>query len=152
MNESHEKIMEILKASDITGRATFPPNVSHLLEGEFVKYDPGQSMTMRFPVKSEFDNPFHITFGGVYGMYFDMAFGPFSGLVTNAATTSLDLNITFLKPLSVADKYVTVIAEVVSLSKQFLILEGKAYKGDKPTLIATANSRMMIFDPNRMKL
>lgn len=152
MSEGHEEIMKMLKASDVTGRASFPPNVSYLLEGEFIKYEPGQSMTMRFPVKSEFDNPFHITFGGVYGMYFDMAFGPFSGLVTKAATTSLDLNVCFLKPLSTADKYVTVRAEVVSQSKQFLILEGKAYKGDPSTLIATATSRMMIFDPKRMKL
>ena len=86
------------------------------------------------------------------GMYFDMAFGPFSSLVSKGATTSLDLNVTFLKPLSVADEFVVVKAQVVSLSKQFLILEGKAYKGVGATLMATCTSRLMIFDAKRMKI
>jgi acyl-coenzyme A thioesterase PaaI-like protein len=104
---------------------------------------------MRFPIKPEFDNPFHITFGGVYGMFFDMVFGPFSSMETGVGTTSLDLNINFIKPISVADQFVTVKATIVSKSKQFIILEGNAFKGEN-VLVATCTSRMMIIDPNRM--
>jgi len=82
-------------------------------------------------------------------MYFDMAFGPFSGLITNAATTSLDLNVTYIKPLMVRDEYVHVKAYVISQSKQYLNVRGEAFKGDN-ILVATATSRMKIIDPTRM--
>jgi acyl-coenzyme A thioesterase PaaI-like protein len=142
-------LAEKAKAIDPSGRANFPPKVANLLNGELVDYQAGESMTMRFPIKPEFDNPFHITFGGVYGMFFDMVFGPFSSIETGIGTTSLDLNVSFIKSVSVADKYVTVKATIISQSKQFIILEGRAYKGDN-ILVATCSSRMMIIDPKRM--
>lgn len=142
-------LAEKTKAIDPTGSATFPPRVANLLNGELVDYVAGESMIMRFPIKPEFDNPFHITFGGVYGMFFDMVFGPFSSLETGVGTTSLDLNINFIKPITVADKHVIVKATIVSKSNQFIILEGKAFKGDN-ILVATCSSRMMIIDPKRI--
>ena len=62
----------------------------------------------------------------------------------------MDLNICFLKPLSPRDKEVIIEVEVVSHTKTYLILHGKAYKGDN-ILVATANSRMLIMDINKMK-
>ena len=145
-----EDVFNLLKINDTSGMAQFPPNVAELLEMEFVSYDDEEKVIQaRMPIKPEFNNPFHITFGGTYAMYFDMAFGPFSGLVTQAATTSLDLNITYIKPLTVKDEYVDVKAYVVSQSKQYLNVRGEAYKGNN-ILVATATSRMMIFDPMRM--
>ncbi len=132
-------------------QAQFPPNVAKLLGMEFISYDDhDQIMHIRMPIKPEFNNPINITFGGTHGMYFDMAYGPFSGLVTKAATTSLDLNVTFIKPLMVSDDYVHVKAYVISQSKQFLNLRGEAYKAEG-TLVATSTSRMMILDSNRIK-
>ena len=127
------------------GDLLFPPPVAKLLEGEVIDYQKGQSMTMRFPIKEEYNNPFKITFGGVYAMFFDMAFGPFSSIEAEAGTTSLDLNVSFIKPLSVQDEYVTVVANIVNRSRQFLIMEGKAYKGDQ-ILVATCTSRMLILN------
>ncbi len=145
-----EEIFGLLKKSDPSGMGQFPPNVAQLLEIEFISYD-DELLTIdaRMPIKPEFNNPFHITFGGTYGMYFDMAFGPFSGLITNAATTSLDLNITYIKPLMVKDEHVYIHAIVVSQSKQYLNLRGEAKKVDG-TLVATATSRMKIIDPTRL--
>ena len=146
-----EEVFDRLMETVPSGIAQFPPNVAKLLEVEFISYDDqAQIMHVRMPIKPEFNNPLHITFGGTYGMYFDMAFGPFSGLVTLVGTTSLDLNITYIKPLTVADKYCYVKAYVVSRSKQFLNLRGEAQKEDG-TLVATATSRMMIIDPTRIK-
>ncbi len=145
-----EELFKLLSVSVDSDKAQFPPKVFELLKGEFIEYVEGKSIKMRYPIQTKFDNPFHITFGGTLGMYFDMTFGPFSGLVTQAATTSLDLNICFLKTLSIADEYVYINAHVVSQSKQFLTLRADAYKGDN-ILVGTATSRMMIFNPNRIK-
>ena len=133
------------------GKAEFPPKVAKLLDLEFISYDDQeQIMHIRMPIKPEFDNPFNVTFGGTFGMYFDMCFGPFSGLITRAAATSLDLNVTYIKPIMVSDQYIHVKGYVNSQSRQFLNLRGEAFKEDG-TLVATATSRMMIFDPSRIK-
>ncbi len=144
-----EELLELMRSTDPTGKAQFPPEVAKYIPSEFIEYKKGESLKLRFKIKKEFNNPFNITFGGVYGMFFDAVFGPFSGLEAQKPTTSLDMNITFLKSLSVADEYVDITAKVISKSKTFLILQGEAHnsKGD---LVATCNSRMMVVDMSRM--
>ncbi len=126
----------------------FPPNISKIVQGRLMELREGTSLTMRYEVKSDYDNPIHRTFGGVYALFFDATFGPFSTIITGSMTTSLDLNITFIRSLSVADEYVDIEARVVSLSKSFLVLTGQAYNknGD---VVATCQSRMMILDHTR---
>ncbi len=106
-------------------------------------------MTLRFPIVEKYNNPMGITFGGVFGMFFDKVMGPFSSLEGHGPTTSLDLNVTYLKALRVQDKYVDVTAEIISNTKSFLILHGKAINS-KGQLVATASSRMMVLNIERM--
>lgn len=126
----------------------FPPPATKHLDLEFLEYIPGKKLKHRAPIKEETYNPGAMVFGGYYAMYFDAAFGPFSFLETEKFCTSLDLNVSFLKSLSLKDEYIIVEASLISKSKTFLIMEGKAYKPDD-TLVATATSRMMILDPKR---
>lgn len=129
-------------------RLQFPPNIFKISEGELLSYD-NSHIEMLYAVKKEFNNPFGITFGGIFSIWFDATFGPFSTLISDAPTTSLDLNVNFIKSVSPADKSVIVKAEVISKSKTFINMEGKMYnhKGD---LVATGTSRMMILDMSRM--
>lgn len=126
----------------------FPPPATKHLDIEYLEYNPGQSIKHRAPIKAETYNPGSIVYGGYYGMYFDAAFGPFSFLETQKMCSSLDLNVCFLKSMSVKDEYIIVEATLISTSKSFLLMEGKAHKPDG-TLVATATSRMIILDPNR---
>jgi len=143
------KVQAMFKALSSQTNAQFPPRVFEIIGGEFL--DMGEDyVEMSFPVKEAFNNPFHITFGGMYGMWLDNAFGPFSGVVAMAPTVSLDMNITYLQSVSPADKTVIAKAQVVNKSKTFLNLKGQIFKTDG-TLCATGTSRMMILDPKRMK-
>ena len=129
--------------------AQFPAKVFEIMGGEFI--DIGEDyIEMSFPVKEAFNNPFHITFGGMFGMWLDNIFGPFSGVVAMAPTVSLDLNITYIQSVSPKDISVIAKASVVNKTKTFLNLEGQILKTDG-TLCATGTSRMMILDPKRMK-
>ena len=127
----------------------FPPRFMEILQGEFIDID-DKNVEMHFPVKDSFNNPFHITFGGLYGMWLDCIFGPFSGLVAQAPTTSLDLNIKYYKSVSPIDEKVIAKGRVVNKTKTFLNMEGEIYKMDG-TLCASGTSRMMILDHKRMK-
>ena len=123
----------------------FPPPAIRDLDPTLIEYIPKKSIKWSYPIKERYNNPFGITFGGYYSCFFDAAFGPFSGLTTGYPTTSLDLNVSFFKPLSPKDEQVIIEAEIVSLSKSYLILHGKAHNS-QGVLVATANSRMLILN------
>jgi len=148
-NEVNERIQAMFKTLSEEANGHFPPKVFDIMKGEFIALG-DDNIEMSFPIKEAFDNPFHITFGGMFGMWLDGVFGPFSGIVAMAPTVSLDLNITYIQPVSVKDVNVIAKAKVVNKSKTFLNLEGQILKTDG-TLCATGTSRMMILDAKRMK-
>ena len=141
--EYTKKVFEKLRSQSPPGKLTVPPPFMSGLGMNYLVCEPGKYAKVSFPIKEAYNNPFGITFGGYFGMFFDAAFGPFSGLTAKAPTTSLDLNVTFLKPLSPKDEEVFIEVEVISQTKSYLILNGKAYKKDD-TLVATATSRLYI--------
>ena len=121
-----EAIIQKLISKFPKGSGQFPPPAFDMVPSEFVSHVEGKSMTLRFPIVEKYSNPMGITFGGIFGMFFDKVMGPFSSLEADGPTTSLDLNVTYLKPLRVQDKYVDVTAEIISNTKSFLLLQGKA--------------------------
>lgn len=143
MNDLTKRLYEELANQKGAGLLHLPPPFMKGLEMEYLTYEQGKSTSVSFPIRQSYNNPMGVTFGGYFGMFFDAAFGPFSALTTNAPTTSLDLNVTFLKPLRPSDEKVIVEVEVVSLSKSYLILHGRAYKAGR-VLVATATSRMLV--------
>lgn len=145
MNDLTKSIYKQLEEQGSPAMSIFPPPFTKITQGIFLDHVPNESVQMSFPIKEEYNNPMGVTFGGFYGMFFDHAFGPFSALTTNKPTTSLDLNVTFLKPLSPKDEIVLVDAWVVSQSKSYLIMHAKATSG-RGVLVATATTRMLIFN------
>ncbi len=145
MSDLTSDFFEAMKQWNKDKNVQIPPPAVKGLDPTLLEHIPGKSIKWSFPVKDNYNNPFGITFGGYYGMFFDAAFGPFSGLTTQKPTTSLDMNISFLKPLSPADKTVTIDVEVVSQSKSYLMLSAKAYSG-RGVLVATCTSRMLILN------
>lgn len=148
MSDKLKMFKMMLQSSKLEG--PFPPPATKHLDIEFLDYNPGATIKLRAPIKAESYNPGGIVFGGYYCMYFDAAFGPFSFIETQEFCTSLDLNVSFLKSMSVKDEFIIVEATLISKSKSFLMMEGKAHKPDG-TLVATATSRMMILDSKRKK-
>ena len=128
----------------------FPPSFMEEMGAEVLENVEGKSVTVSIPIKTSYNNPLGITFGGYYSVFFDTAFGPFSSLAARAPTTTLDLNICFIKPLSPKDESVLVEANVVSLSKNYLLLSAEARKLSGE-LVATATSRLLLMDVSRMK-
>ncbi len=134
-----ESMNKLSQRSDIT----VPPLSFVDLEGEILEYNEGDSLKVSFTIKEKYNNPMNVTLGGYFSVFFDLTYGPFSFIETQGPTTSLDLNVSFIKPVSVTDKNIIVEAKIVSKSKTFINFEGKAYKNDG-TLLASSTSRMMI--------
>ena len=113
-------------------------------QAEIVEYVEGQSIAVEIPLFDKHNNPMGIVLGGYVPMFFDLAFGPLSYLVTESPTASLDINTAFIRPLKVSDEKVRIEASVVNISRSYLLLDGQALVDDGK-LVATATSRLRIF-------
>jgi len=145
MNELTKNFFKQVKQLGGKAGSKFSAPAIMNLEPTLLEYHPNKSIKWSYPIKEAYNNPFKITFGGYYGMFFDAAFGPFSGLTAGKPTTSLDLNVIYLKPLSTKDKVVIIDVEVVSQSKSYLILSAQAHSG-RGVLVATCTSRLLILN------
>lgn len=122
---------------------TIPPLSMVDLCGEIIDYKEGEFLKTSFPIKEKYNNPMNITLGGYFSVFFDLTYGPFSFMELLGPATSLDLNVSFIKPISLADEKIIIEARIVNRSKTFINMEGKAFKEDG-TLLASSTSRMMI--------
>ncbi|MCB9482109.1 MAG: PaaI family thioesterase [Desulfobacteraceae bacterium] len=124
---------------------TLPPESSKEMNAEIMEYVEDESIKVKFPLYEKYNNPAGIILGGFLPVFFDLSFGPLSYLAAKKPTASLDLNTTFIRPITIKDKEIIVKASVVNRSKSFLILEAQAFNS-KNDLVAAATSRMMILN------
>lgn len=139
-----ENLYELMKDMEGSSMLSLPPESAKEMESEIIEYIEEKSLKVRFPLYEKYNNPAGLILGGFLPVFFDLSFGPLSYLIAKKPTTSLDLNTSFIRPISAKDKEITVCASVVNKSKSYLILEAKAFN-NKNELVATATSRMLIF-------
>ncbi len=122
---------------------TVPPKSFKEMEGKVIEYVEGKSLKISFPLYDKYHNPAEVVLGGFLPVFFDLTFGPLSYLAAKKPTASLDLNTTFLKPLSALDEEVIVEAEITSITRSYILFHGRAMKTDGE-VVCTAASRMVI--------
>lgn len=124
---------------------TLPPESSREMNAEIIEYVEEESIKVKFPLYEKYNNPAGIILGGFLPVFFDLSFGPLSYLAAKKPTVSLDLNTTFIRPVTIKDEEIIIKASVANKSKTFLILEAQAFNS-RNSLVASATSRMMILN------
>ncbi len=122
---------------------TLPPNCFVEMQGKYLEYVENEMLKIAFPVQEKYCNPAGNLLGGMVSAFFDNTFGPLSYMAAKKPTVSLDLNITFIKPIAPKDGDIIVEGRIVKMTKSFIIFEGRSYNS-RNELIATGTSRMMI--------
>lgn len=138
-----DDVFNMMKEMMSEAPLTIPPESFKEMKAEIVEYVENQSIEVRIPLFEKYNNPAGLILGGYLPVFFDLSFGPLSFLVAKKPTTSLDLNTTFIRPVTAKDKYITIKSSVISKSKSYLILDAQAYNL-KNDLVATATSRLQI--------
>ena len=88
-----------------------PPPVFTQFQGEFIDFDPDKkSLTARFPVLTEYLNPFHNLQGGVIASLVDNTIGPLSVLVAPPNVTR-QLALTYKRPITASMKFITITSD-----------------------------------------
>ncbi len=96
-----------------------PPKIFVDMEGEYIDYQEGQSLTARFPVKERYQNPLRAMQGGMIVAAMDNTFGPLSYMVAPPSVTT-HINATYIRPVTAKDKYIDVTATVIEITKSML--------------------------------
>lgn len=121
------------------------PNCVKVMQGEFLEYVVGKSVTCIYPALEIFSNPSKAMQGGFIGAAFDNTFGTLVFLATkkiNMAT--IDMNVTYHKPIYENDR-LTVTVYLRSLGRTLVHLVGESYDTEK-NLIASATTTIILLD------
>lgn len=111
-----------------------PPPCLLDMQGEFVEYVEGRSLSVRFPVLPRYRNPIGHMQGGFIVAALDNTLGPFSYLVAPPnATTSL--NTQYLRPVTGEHAYITCTARLLERTRNQLFLSGEARDADGKVLV-----------------
>lgn len=142
--EETAQIMKEMTEGFKTGdrKITIPPPSFMDMSAEFISYTKNKSLSVIFPVKPNQTNPMGFMQGGYIAAAFDNAFGPLSYLIAKRPTTTIDMNIQYIRGVAV-DQNVIVTAqlEAKGFSTMHMTAEMKTEQGK---LLATATTNLLI--------
>jgi uncharacterized protein (TIGR00369 family) len=106
-------------------QALIPPPCLVDMQGEFLEYEPGSMLRMRFPVMPRYRNPMGHMQGGFIVAALDNTLGPFSYLLA-APSVTLSLNTQYLRPVTGNDAHIECLARLVERTRNVLHLHAEA--------------------------
>ena len=98
-----------------------PPKVFVDMEGEFLDYQEGQTLTVRFPVKARYQNPMGHMQGGMIVAAIDNTLGPLSFLVALPSVTT-QLNTSYIRPVTAQDEQIIITGRVLERTRSQLFM------------------------------
>jgi uncharacterized protein (TIGR00369 family) len=101
-----------------------PPKIFVDMEGAFVAFEEGQSLTVRFPVKTRYQNPLGMMQGGMITAAIDNAYGPLSFMVGPPSVTT-HMHTEFVKAVTPDNAHIDVEARVVEITRRLLYLSAR---------------------------
>lgn len=120
-----------------------PPPSFFDMEARLEYYEKGKFLQVSFPVLERQSNPAGFMQGGYIAAAFDNTFGPLSFLLAKNPTTTIDLNVQYIRPVRMG-KRVTVEAKLVAKGFTTLAMSGEM-KDDRGRLLATSQTNLLIF-------
>jgi uncharacterized protein (TIGR00369 family) len=100
-----------------------PPPIFEFLGGEILEVT-DKSMTTRYPVRPEYQNPFGYMQGGVLAAIIDNTIGPLSFLIAPPSVTT-HFNISYVRPVGEDQQFVTVTGKLTHQTKRQLFMEAE---------------------------
>ncbi len=109
--------------------ALLPPPCLLDMEGEFLEYEDGARMSLRFPVLPRYRNPMGNMQGGFIVAALDNTLGPFSYLIAPPSVTAT-LNTQYLRPVTPETTHIVCEARLVARTRNVLHLAAEARSED----------------------
>ena len=101
-----------------------PPKVFIDMEGEFIEFVEGISLTARYPNKERYMNPFGFMQGGIIVAAIDNTISPLS-YISAPPNITKEINTTYKRPIKATDRFIDVIASVMKTTATSIILQAE---------------------------
>jgi uncharacterized protein (TIGR00369 family) len=101
-----------------------PPKVFVDMDGEFIDFVEGESLTVRFPNKERYMNPLGFMQGGIIVAAMDNAIAPLSYMLAPPNITK-EINTSFKRPVTQSDRYIDVTASVIEKTSTQILLQAE---------------------------
>lgn len=121
-NDNPENPQDIFSGLQDSG-LKIPPPIFELLGGEVLEVTEN-SMTTRYPVRPEYQNPFGYMQGGILAAVIDNTIGPLSFLIAPPSVTT-HFNISYVRPVGEEQAFVTVTGKLTHRTKRQLFMEAE---------------------------
>lgn len=143
LNRIQELLQQMVASLPPGMQIEVPPKSFVEMQGEFLAYEEGKSMTMRYPFQEKYQNPIGHMQGGFIVAAIDNTLGPLSYLVAQLSVTT-QLNTTFVRPVTADDRYIEVVATIIERTKTQLHLGAQVFnQSGKLLAISQASCTIM---------
>jgi uncharacterized protein (TIGR00369 family) len=121
-----------------------PPPIFEFLGGEVVEATE-TTLTIRYPVKEQYQNPFGYMQGGLLTAVIDNTIGPLSFMVAPPSVTT-QLNTTYIRPVGEQETHVIVMATVTQKTRRQLFMQAEV-KNEAGKVVCFAHAIHTILQP-----
>lgn len=143
-----ERIMaRLLALAPADGSMELPPRVFVDMDGEFIDYVEGESLTARFPNKSRYANPFGYMQGGIIGAAIDNTVSSLSYALT-APNLTKSLSTQYRRPVTGSDEFIDVIASLAERTEAGVVMRAEV-RTPNGKLVATAEAQCVYIKHQR---
>jgi uncharacterized protein (TIGR00369 family) len=111
-----------------------PPKVFIDMEGEFIDFVEGETLTARFPNKERYMNPLGFMQGGIIVAAIDNTMAPLSYMLAPPNITK-EINTTFKRPITKSDRFIDVTASMIEKTSTHITLQAEV-RNEKGKLAA----------------
>lgn len=118
-----------------------PPNSIQESQAEFLEYEPRKRLLSEFPAQLKHANPLGMLQGGIISALIDDTMGPLSFAAVRGPTTTLNLNVNFLRSVKCPDR-VKVEARVTGRGRNVVHLEADVFDS-RGRIVAKATSTVL---------
>jgi len=133
-NDLMSKLAAIIPAN--TGME-LPPKVFIDMDVEIIDFVEGKTLTVRFPNKERYRNPFGFMQGGIIVAAIDNTLSPLS--YTFAPNVTKEINTTFKRSITQGDRFIEVTASVLEQTLTHIVLQAEV-RNEKGKLAATGTA------------
>ena len=139
------RLLEILPSS--VGME-LPPKIFKDMDGTFIDFVEGKSLTARFPNKERYMNPFGFMQGGIIVAAIDNTISPLSYILSPPSITK-EITTTFKRPIKQTDNFIDVIASVLEKTLTHIVLQAEV-RNENGKLAAKGVANCVFIKPGRL--
>ena len=123
-----------------------PPKIFIDMDGKFIAFVEGKSLTARFPVKERYMNPFGFMQGGIIVATIDNTISPLSYVLAPPNVTK-EISTIFKRPIKGSEPFIDVTASMLEKTAAYIILQAEV-RNESGKLVAKGTAKC-IFVKNR---